>query len=101
MMQILLRHTHGVICLEVLLDKYHTAFSESTVGQLKLTAFAAIPTDIEELGPIWIERYVRTLLSESYSFGLEFGFVKGGGTVAKQPIGLTKNVDPETGAVTD
>ena len=77
-----------------------SAFSESTVGQLKLTAFAAIPTDIEELGPIWIERYVRTLLSESYSFGLEFGFVKGGGTVAKQPVGLTKSVDPETGAVT-
>ena len=77
-----------------------TAFSESTVGQLKLTAFAAIPTDIEELGPVWIERYVRTLLSESYSFGLEFGFVNGGGTVAKQPVGLTKNVNPDTGAVT-
>lgn len=77
-----------------------TAFSESTVGQLKLTSFAAIPNDIQELGPIWIERYVRTLLAESYSFGLEFGFVNGGGTVAKQPVGLTKNVDPDTGAVT-
>lgn len=78
-----------------------SAFSESTVGQLKLTSFAAIPNDIQELGPVWIERFVRTLLAESYSFGLEFGFVKGGGPVAKQPIGLTKNVDPVNGAVTN
>ena len=92
---------HGVICLAVLLGEISTAFTESTVGQLKLTSFAAIPNDIQELGPIWIERYVRALLSESYSFGLEFGFVKGGGPVAKQPIGLTKNVDPVNGAVTN
>lgn len=51
-----------------------------------------------QLGPVWVERYVRTLLVESYSVGLEYGFVKGTGQ--QQPIGLMKDV-AENGAVTD
>lgn len=78
----------------------NAAFREESIGQLKLTAFAAIPNDMLELGPVWVERYVRTLLVESYSVGLEFGYVNGGGTVASQPVGLMKDVDPSTGAIT-
>ncbi|MDX8288840.1 phage major capsid protein [Metabacillus indicus] len=78
----------------------NAAFGEETITQLKLTAFAAIPNDMLELGPEWIERYVRTLLVESYSVGLEFGFVNGGGPAANQPVGLLKDVNPSTGAVT-
>lgn len=78
----------------------NTAFKEEQIGQLKLTAFAAVPTDLEELGPEWVERYVRTLLVETYSVGLEFGFVNGGGSTANQPIGLMKDV-AENGAVSD
>lgn len=76
----------------------NTAFNEEEFGQLKLTAFAVIPNDMLELGPVWIERYVRTLLVESYSTGLEYGYVNGTG--ANQPIGLMKDVDPTTNAVT-
>ncbi|HDR4865732.1 TPA: phage major capsid protein [Bacillus cereus] len=79
----------------------NAAFREEKIGQLKLTAFAAIPNDMLDLGPEWIERYVRTLLVESYSVGLEFGFVNGGGSVAHQPVGLMKDVNATTGAVTD
>ena len=64
---------------------------------MKLTAFAVIPNDMLELGPVWVERYVRTVIVESYSIGLEYGFVNGTG--ANQPIGLLKNV-AENGAVT-
>src|SRR5699024_5364074 len=71
------------------------------IGQLKLTAFAVIPKDMLELGPEWVERYVRTLLVESYSVGLEYGFVNGRGASQNEPIGLIKDVDGETGAVTD
>jgi len=78
----------------------NAAFRQESIGQLKLTAFAAIPNDMLELGPVWVERYVRTLLVECYSVGLEFGFVNGGGAVASQPVGLMKNVDPSTGAIT-
>lgn len=79
----------------------NAAFREEQIGQLKLTAFAAIPNDMLELGPEWIERYVRTLLVESYSVGLEFGYVNGGGPTANQPIGLMKDVNTSTGAITD
>ncbi|PFJ07579.1 phage major capsid protein [Bacillus cereus] len=79
----------------------NAAFRQEQIGQLKLTAFAAIPNDMLELGPEWVERYVRTLLVESYSVGLEFGFVNGGGAVAHQPVGLMKDVNATTGAVTD
>lgn len=79
----------------------NAAFDEETITSLKLTAFAAIPNDMLELGPVWIERYVRTLLVESYSVGLEFGFVNGGGAAVEQPVGLLKDVNPSTGAVTD
>lgn len=78
-----------------------TAFRDEEIGQLKLTAFAVIPKDMLELGPEWVERYVRQLLVESYSIGLEYGLVNGRGPAQYEPIGLTKDVDPDTGAVTD
>ncbi|MEK5058641.1 capsid protein [Paenibacillus sp. FSL H7-0326] len=77
------------------------AFHEEQITQLKLTAFAVIPKDMLELGPEWVERYVRTLLVESYSVGLEYGLVNGRGPNQNEPTGLMKDVNPDTGAVTD
>lgn len=79
----------------------NAAFRSEKIGQLKLTAFAVIPNDMLELGPVWVERYVRTLLVESYSVGLEYGFVNGRGSAQSEPIGLMKDVNADTGAVTD
>lgn len=76
------------------------AFKEEQIGQLKLTAFAVIPKDMLELGPVWVERYVRNLLVESYSVGLEYGLVNGRGPAQNEPIGLMKDVNADTGAVT-
>lgn len=78
----------------------NTAFREEQIGQLKLTAFAAIPKDMLELGPEYVERYVRELLVESYSVGLEYGLVNGRGPAQNEPIGLMKDV-AENGAITD
>ena len=75
------------------------AFKETTITQLKLTAFAVVPNDMLELGPVWVERYVRALIVEVLSAGLERGFVIGTGV--NQPVGLTKNIDTETNAVSD
>ncbi|PGR01344.1 phage major capsid protein [Priestia megaterium] len=76
----------------------NASFRSEQVGTLKLTAFAAIPKDMVALGPVWVENYVRTLLVESYSVGLEYGFVNGNGIT--EPLGLTKD-KAENGAVTD
>ncbi|MCG3418972.1 phage major capsid protein [Oceanobacillus jordanicus] len=75
------------------------AFREEKVEQLKLTAFAVIPKDMLVLGPEYVERYVRTVLVESYSVGLEYGLVSGRGPSQNEPIGLMKDV-AENGAVT-
>lgn len=77
------------------------AFREETISQLKLTAFAVIPKDMLELGPEYVDRYVRNILVESYSVGMEYGLVNGRGPSKNEPIGLMKNVDSDTGAVTD
>lgn len=76
------------------------AFREETVSQLKLTAFAVIPKDMLELGPEYVDRYVRNILVESYSVGMEYGLVNGRGPSQNEPIGLMKDV-AENGAVTD
>lgn len=76
------------------------AFGEESVTTLKLTAFAVIPNDMLDLGPVWVERFTRTLLVESYSVGLEYGFVNGKGPTANEPVGLMKDVS-DIGAVTD
>ncbi|MEK5215309.1 phage major capsid protein [Psychrobacillus sp. FSL H8-0487] len=74
-------------------------FREEQISQLKLTAFAVLPNDMIELGPVWVERYVRTVAVETISVGLEYGFVNGNGQ--SQPIGLMKDKNPDTGAITD
>ena len=79
----------------------NTAFSEEKITQLKITAFAVIPNDMLELGPEWVERYTRELLIESISTGLEYGYVNGRGPQQSEPVGLMKDVNAETGAVTD
>lgn len=74
-------------------------FREETITQLKLTAFAVLPNDMIELGPVWIEQYVRAVAVETISVGLEYGYVNGNGQ--SQPVGLMKDKNPDTGAITD
>lgn len=79
----------------------NAAIKDEEFVQLKLTAFGAIPDDMLMLGPTWVERYMRTLLVEVLSTGLENGYINGRGPNQSEPIGLTKDVDPGTGNVTD
>jgi len=79
----------------------NTAFRKESISQLKLTAFIPIAKDMLKLGPAWVERYVRTILVEAMRVGLERGYVTGGGPAQNEPIGLLKNVDKDSGAVSD
>lgn len=79
----------------------NASFRKETISQLKLTAFIPIAKDMLKLGPVWIERYVRTIIVEAMAAGLERGFVAGRGSVQNEPIGLLKQVNVETGAVSD
>ncbi|CDQ17948.1 phage major capsid protein [Halobacillus karajensis] len=79
----------------------NATFRKEKITQLKLTAFIPLSNDMLKLGPAWIERYVRTMMKEAMSAGLERGYIAGRGPNQKEPIGLLKTVDAETGAVTD
>ena len=67
--------------------------------QRKLTAYMFTTQDMLALGPQWVDRYVRAILADSLSAGLEVGMVDGNGL--KCPIGMTRNytgsLDPSTG----
>lgn len=56
----------------------------------KLSSFAVIPLDMLELGPVFVDRYIRALLVESIALGLEYGIVKGKGV--NEPIGLIRDI---------
>ncbi|MGH0793596.1 phage major capsid protein [Bacillus mycoides] len=69
--------------------KLNATFRKESITQLKLTAFIPLANDMLKLGPVWVERYVRTMISEAMSVGLERGFVVGTGK--EEPIGLLKD----------
>ncbi|WZX99624.1 phage major capsid protein [Bacillus sp. FSL W7-1360] len=68
----------------------NTSFRKESISQLKLTAFMAVSNDMLKLGPVWVERYVRTMLVEVMKVGLERGYVAGTGK--NEPIGLLKDI---------
>ncbi|HDR7610956.1 TPA: phage major capsid protein [Bacillus mycoides] len=74
----------------------NATFRKEPITQLKLTAFIPLSNDMLNLGPVWVERYVRTMITEAMAVGLERGFVIGTGK--NEPIGLLK--DP-SGSVTN
>ncbi|SIQ57715.1 phage major capsid protein, HK97 family [Bacillus cereus] len=67
----------------------NATFRKEPIAQLKLTAFIPLSNDMLNLGPVWVERYVRTMITEAMAVGLERGFVIGTGK--NEPIGLLKD----------
>ncbi|MDY5437134.1 phage major capsid protein [Peptostreptococcus porci] len=56
----------------------------------KLSAFIPISKDMLALGPVWIDKFVRVLLSESIAIGLEKAIITGTGV--DQPVGMLKDI---------
>lgn len=84
-------------------DALTTAIATELAGKIdlmdmtlaKLSAFIPVAKDMLALGPVWLDNYVRIILSEASAGGLEKGILKGTGK--NQPIGMCKDLD---GAVT-
>lgn len=60
-------------------------------GMYKLSGFLVVCKAMFELGPEWLDRYIRTFLQEVISDELENVIVNGTGN--KQPIGMIKNLE--------
>lgn len=57
---------------------------------MKLTAFLPVAKSMLDLGPEWLDNYVRTVLYEAQANGLESGFVAGDGK--DKPIGMNRQI---------
>lgn len=71
-------------------------FDKVKTDMYKLSAFMPVSKAMLDLGPEWLDRYVRTVLSEAMAIALEAAIVAGTGK--DQPIGMIKNLK---GAVVD
>ena len=67
-----------------------SSFKVVDVNQNKLSAFAIIEHGMLDLGPAFLDGYIRTVLAEAIMSGLELAIV--GGTGVDQPIGLIKDI---------
>ncbi|MBR2558339.1 MAG: phage major capsid protein, partial [Methanobrevibacter sp.] len=70
----------------------NAAFHQEKIAQSKLTAFVVLPKDLKKFGPVWVEAYVRTQITETFAVALENAVINGAGPVKEQPIGLIRDL---------
>lgn len=59
------------------------------ITQNKYSCFAVIPLDILDMGPTYLDAFIRATLAEAIAYGLEDAIVNGTGE--NMPVGLTRN----------
>lgn len=66
-----------------------SGFETINLRQSQLTAFIPVGRAMLEIGPEWLDRYVRTILGEAIANGLEKGIIDGTGV--NSPVGMRRN----------
>ena len=79
----------GELCDEITREAL-AGFAMLDATLCKLSAFLPVCKAMMELGPVWLDNFVRQTLYEMFANGLELGFVDGTGK--DQPIGMTRQV---------
>ena len=67
-----------------------SAFKTIDIAQNKLSAYAIIENDMLDLGPTFLDAYIRACLEEALAAGLVYGFIDGTGK--NEPVGLTRDI---------
>ena len=67
-----------------------SSFRTMDINQSKLSAYAVIEQGMLDLGPTFLDGYIRTVLAEAIMGGLELAIVAGTGV--NQPVGLIKDI---------
>lgn len=81
--------TWGALCDEII-KELSAGFRVVDTNLKKLSAFMPVCEAMLELGPEWLDQYVREILYESIANGLEYGIVAGTGK--DEPIGMNRQV---------
>lgn len=71
-------------------QQIESAFRVVEMTQCKLSAYAVIEMDMLDLGPAFLDNYIRTFLKESILAALEDAVVTGNGLTS--PIGLDRDI---------
>ncbi len=79
----------GELCDEVV-KEILAGFKEVDTGLLKLSAFLPVCKALLDLGPAWLDSFIREVLYEALANGLEYGIITGDGN--KKPIGMDRQV---------
>ena len=78
-------------------------FAYLQLEQTKLSAWVPISKPMLDLGPAWLDRYIRTILAEAIANGIEWGVINGRGVAGNiyEPIGMVRDlsqaIDPTQG----
>lgn len=81
--------TWDTLCAQIITE-LTSGFKKVNMGLDKLSAFLPVCKAMLDLGPAWLDRYVRDILQEALYNGLEKGIIAGTGK--NQPIGMMKQV---------
>lgn len=79
----------GDLC-DAIVKELLAGFKEVDSGLMKLTAFLPVCKASLEMGPQWLDRFVRETLYEALACGLEVGITVGTGK--QMPIGMNRQV---------
>lgn len=79
----------GKLCDDIVKELV-SGFETIDMTQLKLSAFIPVCKAMLDLGPEWLDDYVRQVLYEALANGLEAGIVAGDGN--EKPIGMNRQV---------
>lgn len=79
----------GKLCSEII-QELTSGFKEVDASLLKLSAFIPICKAMLDLGPEWLDRYIRQVMMEALANGMEYGIAVGTGN--DEPIGMNRQV---------
>lgn len=86
----------GKLCAKII-EELTSGFKEVDVSLYKLSAFIPVCKAQLDLGPEWLDRYIRATLAEALAYGLEDGIVMGDGN--DKPIGMIRDVSESASVV--
>lgn len=86
----------GDLC-EDITDELGAKFVTIDLTLKKVSAFIPVCKAMLDLGPQWLDRYVRALLTEALALAIETAIVDGDGN--KKPLGMTRALSGDSGGV--
>lgn len=87
----------GKLCAEIT-EEIEASFTEIDMTLMKLSAFIPVCEAMLDLGPVWLDNYVRQILYEALANGLEDGIINNLNTTTG-PVGMIADMTTGSGGV--